>query len=136
MYQSIAKLPIISPHGHCDPSCFRKQGFRSSELFVLPDHYILRMLVSNGLTLNELGLSPFDDSKFEKDPRKIWRKFSENYYLFRGTPTALWLDYSFEKVFELSEPLMPENSDFYFDHIEKNAIFVLSVVLFKKLFKK
>ena len=121
LYQSIAKLPIISPHGHCDPSWFSEnQRFPDpAQLFVLPDHYILRMLVSNGLTLNELGLSPFDDSKFEKDPRKIWRKFSENYYLFRGTPTALWLDYSFEKVFELSEPLMPENSDFYFDHIEK-----------------
>ncbi len=57
------------------------------------------MLVSQGLTLNELGVQTLDDSFFENDPQKIRKKFSDNYYLFRGTPTAMWLDYSFEKVF-------------------------------------
>ena len=77
------------------------------------------MLISQGLTLNELGIQTLDDSFVEKDPRKIWKKFSENYYLFRGTPTALWLDYSFEKVFELTVPLTPASSDFYYCHIEE-----------------
>ena len=67
----------------------------------------------------ELGIEPVDDSKFEADPKKIWRKFTESYHLFRGTPTAMWLDYSFEKVFGLTEPLTVKNGEFYFDCIEE-----------------
>jgi len=120
-YQSIAKLPIISPHGHCDPSWFseNKRFPDPAQLFVVPDHYVFRMLVSQGFTLSELGVNSIDSSNFEKDPKKVWKKFSENYYLFRGTPTAMWLDYSFEKVFGISEPLSPTNSDFYYNHIEE-----------------
>ena len=120
-YQNIAKLPIISPHGHCDPSWFseNKRFPDPAQLFVVPDHYVFRMLVSQGFTLSELGLSSVDGNKFEKDPREIWKKFSENYYLFRGTPTAMWLDFSFENVFGITEPLTPENSDFYYKHIEE-----------------
>jgi glucuronate isomerase len=77
------------------------------------------MLVSQGLTLNELGLQTLDGSFFENDPQKIWKKFSENYYLFRGTPTTMWLDYSFEKVFGVTEPLSSATSEFYYNHIEE-----------------
>ena len=120
-YQSIAKLPIISPHGHCDPSWFseNKRFPDPAQLFVVPDHYVFRMLVSQGFTLSELGVNAVDGNMIEKDPREIWKKFSENYYLFRGTPTAMWLDFSFENVFGITEPLTPENSDFYYKHIEE-----------------
>ena len=86
LYQNIEKLPIISPHGHCDPNWFsdNKRFPNPAQLFVVPDHYVYRMLVSQGLTLNELGVQALDGSVFEKDPHKIWKKFSENYYLFRG----------------------------------------------------
>ncbi len=77
------------------------------------------MLVSQGVTLHELGVQTIDGGDFENDPKKIWKKFSENYYLFRGTPTAMWLDYSFEKVFGLTELLTPTTSDFYYNEIEK-----------------
>ena len=121
LHKSIFELPIISPHGHCNPSWFSKnQRFPDpAQLFVVPDHYIFRMLISQGVSLNELGIQAFDNSNFEDDPRKIWKKFSENYYLFRGTPTAMWLDYSFEKVFGISIPLTVETSDFYYDHVEE-----------------
>ena len=121
LYDEIIDLPIISPHGHCDPKWFlqNKRFPDPTSLFVTPDHYVFRMLVSHGISLKDLGIKPKNGSKFEKDPRKIWKKFSENYYLFRGTPTALWLDYSFEKVFGLSEPLTAESSDFYFNFIEE-----------------
>lgn len=121
IYQEIVELPIISPHGHCDPTWFSKNlRFPDpAQLFVVPDHYVYRMLVSQGISLAEVGVNSFDDSSFEKDPRKIWKKFSENYKLFRGTPTAMWLDYSFEKVFGISEPLTPDNSEFYYNHIEE-----------------
>ena len=127
LYQNIAKLPIISPHGHCDPSWFseNKRFPNPAQLFVTPDHYIFRMLVSQGLTLNELGIKTLDDSVFENDPQKIWKKFSENYYLFRGTPTAMWLDYSFEKVFGITELLTPATSDFYYKHIEEKLCAIM-----------
>ena len=121
LYQNIVELPIISPHGHCDPSWFSKnQRFPDpTQLFVIPDHYILRMLVSQGLSLDELGVQSVTVGNFKKNPRKIWERFSENYHLFRGTPSALWLDYSFEKVFGITEPLTPETSDFYFNYIDE-----------------
>ena len=121
IFAGIETLPIISPHGHCDPSWFSKnKRFPDpAQLFVVPDHYVFRMLVSQGISMEELGIRPLNNSEFEIDPRKIWRKFAENYHLFRGTPTKMWLDYSFEKVFGLTEPLTPKNSDLYFDFIEE-----------------
>ena len=121
LYQSIAKLPIISPHGHCDPTWFseNKRFPDPAQLFVVPDHYVFRMLVSQGFTLSELGVNSVDGNKFEEDPKEIWKKFSENYYLFRGTPTAMWLDYSFEKVFGITEVLTSATSDFYYSQIEQ-----------------
>ena len=121
LYENIEKLPIISPHGHCDPSWFseNKRFPDPAQLFVVPDHYVFRMLASQGFTLSELGVNSIDGSNFEKDPKEIWKKFSENYYLFRGTPTAMWLDYSFEKVFGITELLSPATSDFHYNHIEE-----------------
>ena len=121
IYDQIANLPIISPHGHCDPAWFseNKKFPDPAQLFVVPDHYVLRMLVSQGLTLSELGVNSKDGSSFEKDPKEIWKKFSENYYLFRATPTTIWLDYSFEKVFGIKEPLTPATSHFYYNQIQE-----------------
>ena len=121
LYETIKDLPIISPHGHCEPSWFSKnKRFPDpAQLFVIPDHYVFRMLISQGFTLSELGVSSIDGNKFEKDPKEIWRKFSENYYLFRGTPTAMWLDYSFEKVFGITEPLTSATSEYYYNQIEE-----------------
>ena len=121
LYHSVVDLPIISPHGHCNPKWFAKnQRFPDpAQLFITPDHYVFRMLVSQGFSLGELGISSENDKRIEKDPKKVWQKFSENYHLFRGTPTSLWLDYCFEKVFGLVEPLSAKNSDFYYEHIEE-----------------
>ena len=121
LFTTVEDLPIISPHGHCDPSWFAHNvRFPDpAQLFVVPDHYVFRMLASQGISLAELGINTRDNSQFQKNPHKIWKKFSENYHLFRGTPTSMWLDYSFEKVFGITEPLTSENGDFYFHHIEE-----------------
>ena len=120
LYNSISTLPIISPHGHCDTKWFseNKRFPDPAQLFVVPDHYVFRMLVSQGVAMDKLGVNTVDKSVLEIDPRIIWQKFSENYYLFRGTPTAMWLDYSFEKVFGILQPLTAETSELYFNHIE------------------
>jgi glucuronate isomerase len=125
LYASVAGLPIISPHGHTDPQWFADdQPFSDpSSLFIQPDHYIFRMLYSQGISMESLGIPQSDgkqpDGKQQADPREVWRIFAKNYYLFRGTPTRLWLDYGFEKLFGLNERLNGNNADEFYDAIDK-----------------
>jgi len=119
LYENVAGLPIISPHGHTDPSWFAlNEPFPDpAQLFVVPDHYVFRMLVSQGVPMADLGVPREDGGPVETDPRKIWGLFARNYHLFRGTPSAMWLDHSFEHVFGLDEVLSAETADAYYDHI-------------------
>jgi glucuronate isomerase len=118
LYESIRDLPIISPHGHTDPRWWaeNKPFPNPSALFIQPDHYIFRMLYSQGVSLESLGI-PQVDGKEKADPREVWRIFAKHYYLFRGTPTRLWIDYAFAENFGLTERLSPENADEYYDVI-------------------
>src|ERR1700735_1608985 len=97
LYESVRDLPIISPHGHTDPRWFAENGAfpNPAELLIQPDHYIFRMLYSQGVSLEALGI-PQNDGGESADPREVWRIFAKHYYLFRGTPTRLWLRYTFE----------------------------------------
>ncbi|WAP68760.1 glucuronate isomerase [Jiella pelagia] len=119
LYDSVKALPIISPHGHTEPRWFAEnQPFPDpAQLLVVPDHYIFRMLVSQGIGLADLGVLSADGSPVETDGRKIWRRFAENYHLFRGTPTRLWLDDTFQNLFGLTARLSAETADHYYDHI-------------------
>ena len=120
LYDSVKNLPIISPHGHCDPRWFAENDRfpNPAELFVIPDHYVFRMLVSQGVPLTDLGVPRVDGGPTESDPRKIWRRFAENFHLFRGTPSSIWLDHSFEHVFGMTDPLTAANADAYYNYIE------------------
>ena len=113
-------LPILSPHGHTDPQWFAdNQPFPNpAALFLQPDHYIFRMLYSQGVSLESLGV-PQVDGKQKADPREAWRIFARHYYLFRGTPTRLWLDYAFQELFGLKERLSGDNADSYYEIIDK-----------------
>jgi glucuronate isomerase len=118
LYAAVKDLPIVSPHGHTDPGWFAEnQPFADpAQLLVVPDHYVLRMLYSQGLTLEELGVTPKAGGK-PADPRAVWRRFAENYHLFRGTPSRLWLDHTFATLFGLDIRLTAETADRYYDHI-------------------
>ena len=117
LYETVRNLPILSPHGHTDPAWFAKdEAFPNpTGLFIQPDHYIFRMLYSQGVSLESLGIpqtGPQADPKLPAvDPREVWRIFAKNYYLFRGTPTRLWFDYSLSENFGLKERLSPKNAD-------------------------
>jgi glucuronate isomerase len=54
-----------------------------------------------------------------KDPRKVWRIFASHYYLFRGTPTRIWLDFCFQELFGLEERLSAKTADHYYDVISE-----------------
>ncbi|MGE0280563.1 MAG: glucuronate isomerase, partial [Rhizobiaceae bacterium] len=119
LFAAIKNLPIVSPHGHTDPRWYAKnEPFPDpAQLLVVPDHYIFRMLFSQGVRLEDLGVPTLDGSPVETDGRKIWRRFAEHYYLFRGTPTRAWLDYTLQNLFGLREPLTARNADAYYDTI-------------------
>ncbi len=118
LYKTVRDLPILSPHGHTDPRWFAEDHAfpNPSALFIQPDHYVFRMLYSQGISLESLGI-PQTDAHAHADPREVWRIFARNYYLFRGTPTRLWLDHAFSSQFGLTDRLNPENADRFYDTI-------------------
>ena len=117
LYATVKSLPIISPHGHTNAGWFASNNpFPDpATLFVQPDHYVFRMLYSQGVSLDDLGIG----QPVIKDPRKVWRTFAQNYYLFRGTPSRLWLDYSFQELFGFKERLSEKTADLYYDTIDE-----------------
>ena len=119
LYEGVRDLPILSPHGHTDPRWFAEdQPFPDpAQLFVTPDHYVFRMLCSQGVALSDLGVPRVDGGPTETDGRAIWRLFARHYHLLRGTPSRLWLDHSFQHVFGIDRRLSAETADHYYDHI-------------------
>ncbi len=119
LYQSVKDLPIVSPHGHTDPRWYAENApFPDpAQLFVVPDHYVFRMLASQGVALTDLGIPALDETPVETDSRRIWRRFAENYHLFRGTPTRMWLDHAFATLFDLDVRLSADTADLYYDRI-------------------
>ena len=115
LYERVHDLPLISPHGHTQAGWFaRNQPFPDpATLFVQPDHYVFRMLYSQGISMDDLEIG----QPVIRDPRKVWRIFAKHYYLFRGTPTRIWLDYEFQELFGLTERLSEKTADLYFDTI-------------------
>jgi glucuronate isomerase len=118
LYATIADLPIVSPHGHTDPAWFATNApwSNATELLLAPDHYLYRMLYSQGVSLEALGVSSRSGPS-PADPREAWRLFAAHYYLFRGTPSRLWLDHVFADVFGIDVALDPASADHYFDRI-------------------
>ena len=122
LYATVKDLPIVSPHGHTDPQWFadNEPFSNAAALFITPDHYVFRMLYSQGLKLEDLAIPRRDGGPVEADARRIWRSFAANYHLFRGTPTRIWLDHAFYEVFGIRERLMAESADRIFDAINSN----------------
>jgi glucuronate isomerase len=119
LYAGVKDLPIVSPHGHTDPRWYAlNEPFPDpAQLLIVPDHYIFRMLFSQGVRLEDVGVPTLDGSAVETDGRKIWRLFAENYYLFRGTPTRLWFDHVLSDLFGIEDLLTPETADRFYDTI-------------------
>jgi glucuronate isomerase len=119
LYSAVRALPIVSPHGHTDPAWFAlDEPFSDpATLLVVPDHYVYRMLYSQGVALETLGIPRTDGAPVERDPRKIWRLLADHWHLFRGTPSRLWLTHTFADVFGIQERLTPASADGIYDRI-------------------
>ncbi|HWU50802.1 MAG TPA: glucuronate isomerase [Asticcacaulis sp.] len=118
LYALVKDYPILSPHGHTDPSWFAdNENFgNATELFLAPDHYIYRMLYSQGIAMEDVGVGSRSGPS-KADPRAAWRIFAANQHLFRGTPTAMWMSYVFSKIMGFEVQLGEDTADLYFDRI-------------------
>lgn len=120
LYETVADLPLICPHGHVDPRMFADPNHSlgtPTDLFLIPDHYIFRMLYSQGIPLEKLGIPTADGTPVETDHRRIWQIFAENVYLFRGTPTGIWLTHELYTVFGIEEKLSGQSAQSIYDQI-------------------
>jgi glucuronate isomerase len=122
LYTTVKDLPLVCPHGHVDPRIFADVNYAfgsPTELLLIPDHYIFRMLYSQGIKLEELGIPRKNGGVTESDHRKIWQIFAEQFHLFRGTPTGVWLTDEFAEVFGITEKLTGDNAQEVYDHIDR-----------------
>ncbi len=121
LYGEVRDLPIIAPHGHVPPALLADPAARfgsPAELFIIPDHYITRMLYSQGVPLEDLGVPTRDGTPVETDHRRIWQRFADHFYLFRGTPSGLWLTDELMTVFGIEERLTAESAQRIYDQLE------------------
>jgi len=136
IYEVIKNLPIICPHGHVDPLIFAEnRSFPNpTQLFLIPDHYLFRMLYSQGISMESLGIPSIDGTEVETNPRKIWQIFADNFHLFRGTPSSVWLSYEFNVVFGIKEKLNGKNAQKFYDLLQEkiNSPEFLPRALFEK----
>ena len=115
LYQAVATLPIISPHGHVDPRLLLDDAPFSdpAELFITSDHYVTRLLHAAGVDLADLGAGPSQAT----DPRAIWRLLAENWHLFAGTASGYWLTHELVTLFGLEVEPSAETADTTYDAI-------------------
>ncbi len=120
LYHLVKDKPLVCPHGHVDPRMFADPDYQfgtPTELLLIPDHYIFRMFYSQGIPLESVGIPRLDGGAVETDHRKIWQLFADNYHLFRGTPTGMWLAHELKVVFGVEEKPCRENAPEIYDHI-------------------
>jgi glucuronate isomerase len=126
LYGQVKDLPLVCPHGHVDARLFAEANVSwgtPSDLLIIPDHYVFRMLYSKGVSLEELGVPPKGpgrrdvESSIERDHRMIWQRFAERFYLFRGTPTGLWLTAELREVLGVEMKPSGETAQEIYDQI-------------------
>lgn len=122
LYEGVKDLPIVAPHGHVNPDLLADPDAAlgsPADLFIIPDHYVFRMLYSQGVSMEDLGVPTLDGTPVETDHRRIWQRFADNFHLFRGTPTGLWLADELVNVFGVEEKLTGESAQRIYDHLEE-----------------
>lgn len=120
LYDRVAHLPLICPHGHVDPRTFADPDYSfgtPTDLFIIPDHYVFRMLYSQGIAMEQLGVPRRDGGPVERDHRKIWQTFADHFFLFRGTPTGVWLKHELHDIFGIEEKLDSKTAQEIYDQI-------------------
>ena len=102
IYAEMSKFPIISPHGHVEADMIlENKNFKDPvSLLVSPDHYILRMLHSQGISYDDLETN---------SPEANFQLLADNWRLFRSTPSRIWFQEILATLFGISEILNSQN---------------------------
>jgi glucuronate isomerase len=116
LHDRVADLPIVSPHGHCDPGWWAgDEAFPDpAALLIQPDHYVVRMLYSQGVSLADLGIGPGSEGR---NPRDVFRLFARHWDAFLGTPSRQWMDFTLSRTLGVETPLSPDAADTVYDEI-------------------
>ena len=127
LYDAVKDLPLICPHGHVEPRLFADPDYQFGspvDLLIIPDHYIFRMLYSQGIALESLGIQPVPDApasnaapEEERDHRVIWQTVCDHWHLFRATPTGVWIRDEVADVFDIKLKLNSANAGIIYDAI-------------------
>ena len=122
LYETVSFLPLVCPHGHVDPQVFANPDYSfgsPTDLLIIPDHYVYRMLYSQGIPLEDLGVPEKlgGSSLVESDHRKIWQVVAEHFYLFRATPTGQWITHELHDIFGVEERLTGESAQGIYDRV-------------------
>ena len=120
LYAQAKALPLLCPHGHVDPRLLAAETYAWGtpvDLLIIPDHYIFRLLYSQGISLESLGVPRQDGASVERDHRKIWQTVCDHWQLFRGTPTSLWLADELHDIFGIEEKITSENAQHIYDQL-------------------
>lgn len=121
LYETVKDLPLICPHGHVDPRLFADPDYQFGspvELLIIPDHYIFRLMYSQGITMQDMGIPRKDGAPVEQDHRKIWQTICDHWYLMRGTPTYIWLRDELRDVFGIDVKMNSANAQDIYTAIE------------------
>lgn len=121
IHEHTRTLPIVSPHGHCDPVALADDSTLGdpAAALVTADHYLVRMLHSQGVPLEELGLVPHGVRRPRPSGIEIWRTFAAHYDLFRATPSKLWLDHTMVEVFGVEVALTAKTADAIYEQMDE-----------------
>jgi glucuronate isomerase len=117
LYRGVADLPIVSPHGHIDVRLLADSHARldaPGRLFVTSDHYVVRMLYSQGVPLERAGLGGA-----AVDDRAVWQTLADHVHLFSLTPIGLWLHETLATVFGIEERLAPGSAETIYARVEE-----------------
>ncbi len=121
LYESVKDLPLICPHGHVDPRLFADPDYQFGspvDLLIIPDHYIFRMLYSQGISLDELAIPTLEGSPGPRDHREIWQTVCDHWHLFRATPTGIWIRDELSDVFDIELKVNSANAQAIYDAID------------------
>ena len=119
LYETVKDLPLICPHGHVDPRLFADPDYRFGspvDLLIIPDHYIFRMLYSQGISLESIGIAP--QASAPRDHRLIWQMIGDHWHLFQATPTGVWMRDELRDVFGISQKLNSANAQAIYDALD------------------
>ena len=119
LFAGVRKLPIISPHGHTDPAWFSTNApFEDAvSLLIWPDHYLLRLLYGQGVSLESWGLGPRTVRRSKPTGARSGACSRRIIMCFAARPRGCGWIMSSARSSDLDRRLELETADYYYDVI-------------------